>query len=417
MKFPFTLFILFFTFGVAHANQSTVATNQTVPQKVSIIIDESGACANEAYLLRKSILSFAQNSPNIYLFSSDPVELQYLRVESLNGFTIIDIETNDSDYLVRLSFSHGTDTNDSPEIISVPRNNLAVSFDFLGSRMFRTIAAEFPRKVAVEVREIVVERHTLSEFETVRPAWSFSLSPSYFYRKNTVSLDYYSGSTNTNYIKYLKETTAFALSLGINFQYRNWFAFITPSLVIPFRDNRFAFMTQAGFGIGILRSLIVLMPFVHYQYGRTILESGGWYTSETVNNTFGEPVITYWGISAGLRARLNISTKFYFQIDMCPVILGGNMNVSATGMTEPQIISLSHQSPPHVKLEFNFEITRKLNLLFYYSINMQQIRNDTEIEEDDEIFTIYNASSGDSAMFESMNINQSSMGIGLQYEI
>jgi hypothetical protein len=63
--------------------------------------------------------------------------------------------------------------------LRVPLEDIALSFDDLGSRIARIVMDEFPRKTAVEVREIVVERRRISELETLEPTWFLSLAPVY----------------------------------------------------------------------------------------------------------------------------------------------------------------------------------------------------------------------------------------------
>ncbi len=159
-------------------NSSSSVSNQTIPQKVSVVIDEGSPFVNIAFLIRKNVRRLRLKASKISTcFSSDRWNCNTSRS---NPQLLRSRHRHE-----RLGVSHTfvllarSVTNEYAELLRVPLEDIALSFDDLGSRIARIVMDEFPRKTAVEVREIVVERRRISELETLEPTWFLSLAPVY----------------------------------------------------------------------------------------------------------------------------------------------------------------------------------------------------------------------------------------------
>lgn len=366
-KIPAAFLLLFIAFSGAYAraNSQPVSTNRLIPQRVALSIAAT-PFGSVAEMTRKSILSAAEGSTSVYVFSSDPVELQFLHVQSLHGFAVLGISTNGTDYVFSLSFSHGGATNLSAQTVSIPKADLALSFETAGRKLFAMIAAEFPQKAPVEVHETIVERHTVSEFDTVKPTWFLTAEAVYVYRNASVN---FNGTNNTHDNFYKIDILKMpALSLGIRYQYRNWHLFLNPSF--GGWNGDLIGRIQLGGGVGILKSLLVIEPHLNLQYfflskgtDQTFsfyIESGG--SNQLVTaDTFG---LSSLNLAAGISLRFNVSSKFYFVVDLSFI----SLYTAITLDDQRQEEKLDNLSYADVKLSYRINARMRLNVAYFMGL-------------------------------------------------
>ncbi len=384
----FSLLLAGYTFGRQSPQTNVMAG--TVPQKVGIDIDEDSPFANIAYLIRKSVLSEYQGNTNIYIFANDPVELRYQKVESLNGIALIEVFTNEWSYIIEIRVSHGGETNLINENISIPKETLPITVDDMGRHILDLLLAEFPRKAKVEMSEIVVERQTFSEFETLKPTWTGSVALYYQFRNIDVRFNSVNSLTNNGgYNFYFKNNRdSAALSLEAYYQYRKWHAFLNASVNV---DGSCVQILLGG-GLGLFRSLFVFMPYLYYDRNKLIYDGSttATFTEGTVTNDIAIPTFHLQGFALGLRLRLNISKSVYFLTDISfPYLFGSYsilFNEGASLQSQEQPLE---PNVPHLRLSINYGINDRFRFHLDYIFGIQA----QEMEKDSNGETIYDTGS------------------------
>jgi hypothetical protein len=163
------------------------------------------------------------------------------------------------------------------------------------------------------------------------------------------------------------------------------------------------------------RNLICFLFHFVFRYESAVLNNNGLWILKTTNINYVEsPDFRYTGVSAGIVAKVNVSKKFFFQIDFDLPIQQGTLDIFQTNSTNH--IQTGSMMPSYIKLTLNYTIRNKFRLQLYYTFDYDGIQNDTYIGLPTE-YNLETTTSDSFAIMRSIEIQSSCFGLGIQYEL
>lgn len=389
---------------------------ETFSQKVGLSVDSSRKSLVEEMLL-KSIIAKGEGLQGIYLFWDDPRELKEKNIDKLNARVRLMVAESNAVYYIRLYILSEKDQSPLAPDVAVPGTEFVQRLEGTLDTLTGQLRKSFPPLEKRQMKEIVVETRTLSQFESPSPRWNVGGGMSLNSTDYDLDMLFYEfGNTDGDYV-YEDVTAAKPVILAeAQYNYRNTFFFATFDLETALTRRDWGIGTTLGLGKGILGSVVVLGVMLHARYHWIDLPFDGifnTYSSGFPDTPFGPYSLQYWYVGPGLFIRLNITRKYSLEYRQYTGAFG---NMAAYGQGVPPLsqegIFIQNEGPGDQNLRLHFGLNSRMRLYLDYrwGKNKLDLYNNTN-----RIIEVF--SNGDRLELSRLSLSKINIGIGMLYEL
>ena len=393
-----------------------------IPQKIGISIDTNSASSNLEVILLKTILARASTNKNIYLFHNNIDELESFGIKKINASILLKTLVQSNICSVQLFSIENNSTNLFTDTIFFTNNRFIDSLTDTVQKVILYLESRFPPKSAEEIKEIIVERIAVSEFEKETPGFALKIVPLAFsscavnFRVSTLSNNSQSGYHFNYYYWGIMPELLFnwrflTISLGTE---------LDLPLQYPFQLRNSTSKLDLEFGL--FGSLIKIGAAFRYQSANFVNTNYLWY-SYLANGTNSSkqlvfPDFNIWNLSIAGILQLNISKNYNFQFIFGPSCVKSGFKLDFKNNTNYQSTNISYQFSGwggiYSQMLFNYQILPNTRLSVHFIITSADYNTDWfGINNKPRLLTaIY----GQDWYLTSFNYTKVLWGIGYEYE-